>query len=490
MFLLVFLAALAAATEPVVPEYQLRMRAGPSSARFHELSRLPGVSLERPRRNATHWTLFASPRGVRALRLAGVHFEEVPHESARRRRALERQGAGGPSYTNTTALAALIGRLTAAYPTLCEPFTVGQSSQGRPLVGLRLFDKSLATARPEVKLVGNMHGDETVGRELLVRLLQDVLQNGRREVLDALDVYVLPSMNPDGFELGRRGNARGFDLNRNFPDRFGWQVQGRDGPEPEAQAVMDWSRGRRFVLSANLHGGDLVANYPWDGNRERRSGAYTAAPDDRVFRLLATAYASQHAAMRASREFPGGITNGAEWYILYGGMQDWNYLNTGDLDVTVEVSFDKYPPARDLDRYWADNRASLYNYVRQARLWSWFTAPLLTSFTHVRRRGWACAESSPLPARAAVCARRAWARTCGTRTLSTTWRPTAAATTGACWPPAAIASPPRAPSAPTRRPWWTCPSTRPLRSSRTSNGKRASFLLHCLPSVICRSGSM
>jgi len=109
-----------------------------------------------------------------------------------------------------------------------------------------------------------------------------------------------------------------------------------------------------------------VANYPWDGNRERRSGAYTAAPDDRTFRLLATSYASQHVAMRSSREFPGGITNGAEWYILYGGMQDYMYLAGGDLEITVEVSYDKYPPARDLDRYWNDNRASLFNYVRQA----------------------------------------------------------------------------------------------------------------------------
>ena len=47
-------------------------------------------------------------------------------------------------------------------------------------------------------------------------------------------------------------------------------------------------------------------------------------------------------------------------------MQDWNYLTTGDLEITVEVSYDKYPPGRDLEGYWAANRASLYQYVRQA----------------------------------------------------------------------------------------------------------------------------
>jgi carboxypeptidase D len=359
--------SVASAVVPLVPEYQLRLAAVGSSERFHELSSLPGVSLERPRRGAAHWTAFASPVGVRALRLAGVHFEEVPHESSRRRREVMRQTTpGAPTYTDSVALQALVTRLAASYPSLCEVFTIGQSVQGRNLTGLRLFDKTLSTPRPEVKLVGNMHGDETVGRELLVRFITDVVTNNRREVLDSLDLFVLPSMNPDGFEAGRRSNARGYDLNRNFPDQFGWQVQNYGAMEPEAAAVASWSLARRFVLSANLHGGDLVANYPWDGNRERRSGLYSAAPDDKVFRLLATAYASQHADMRASREFPGGITNGAEWYILYGGMQDWNYLHTADLEVTVEVSFDKYPPARELDKYWADNRAALFNYVRQA----------------------------------------------------------------------------------------------------------------------------
>ena len=63
-----------------------------------------------------------------------------------------------------------------------------------------------------------------------------------------------------------------------------------------------------------------MANYPWDGTEDRKTH-YSESPDDRAFIHLARVYAEAHANMAASEEFPGGITNGAQWYPLWGGMQ-------------------------------------------------------------------------------------------------------------------------------------------------------------------------
>lgn len=86
-----------------------------------------------------------------------------------------------------------------------------------------------------------------------------------------------------------------------------------------------------FVLSANLHGGDLVANYPFDESRTgSQTDEYTATPDDDTFRQLALSYSTNHPDMtqvhrkgcgNSENQFAkqGGITNGAQWYSLQGG---------------------------------------------------------------------------------------------------------------------------------------------------------------------------
>jgi hypothetical protein len=79
---------LALASALVVPEHQLKIKAGDWRL-FGSLSLLSGVSLERPRHNATWWTAFATPSGVVALKASKLaEFEEVKKKEKEKKKYL------------------------------------------------------------------------------------------------------------------------------------------------------------------------------------------------------------------------------------------------------------------------------------------------------------------------------------------------------------------------------------------------------------------
>ena len=126
-----------------------------------------------------------------------------------------------------------------------------------------------------------------------------------------------------------------------------------------------------------MHGGDLVANYPYDEARGINPTEYSTSPDDETFKHIALAYAQNHPRM-GSPNTPGcdnkfnpfakqgGITNGAAWYTVEGGMQDFNYLSSNDFEITLELGCDKYPPASALQQEWEDNKESLLEFIWSA----------------------------------------------------------------------------------------------------------------------------
>lgn len=291
-------------------------------------------------------------------------------------------------YHNHTELTTYLHTVSTQYPDLTYLYNIGNSIQGRELWVLAIGQKprSHVTLRPHVKYVGNMHGNEVIGREMLLHLIDYYLTNYGvnstiTSFLNNTVVHIMPTMNPDGFAISAegdcngvygRGNAHGFDLNRNFPGYF----EVNTAPiQQETQAIMDWLKTYRFILSANLHGGAVVANYPFD-NYENGSiiqeERYVRSPDDDTFQHLSKVYSYSHGYMYTGQhcgdKFPEGITNGAWWYPVLGGMQDYNYVREGCMEITLEIGCCKYPNASDLPYYWTQNKDALVNFLKEVHI--------------------------------------------------------------------------------------------------------------------------
>jgi murein peptide amidase A len=99
-----------------------------------------------------------------------------------------------------------VGVTTSAAGAPVQRVVLGRSVEGRPIVAFQVGDPG--AARREL-VVGCIHGDETAGIAIARRLLHDSPAG--------LDLWVVPTLNPDGAAAGTRGNAHGVDLNRNFP---------------------------------------------------------------------------------------------------------------------------------------------------------------------------------------------------------------------------------------------------------------------------------
>jgi len=99
---------------------------------------------------------------------------------------------------------------SAASQTGTPRVVLGRSLEGRPVLAYELGDP--ASLR-KVLVVGCIHGNECAGIAILDRLR-------RLGALSGTDLWLVPDANPDGHAVGTRGNARGVDLNRNFPWRW------------------------------------------------------------------------------------------------------------------------------------------------------------------------------------------------------------------------------------------------------------------------------
>jgi predicted deacylase len=229
----------------------------------------------------------------------------------------------------------------------------GESVAGRPLVRFDLGDPS----KPVVLLTALMHGVEVIGSLALLEVLRRMRSHPLGErLLRAAHFVVMPIVNPDAFatnleRLGRgdrawqRCNARGVDLNRNFPRvtdarllhpfsgsrwRFSPHYSGPGAlSEPESQAVHAVAKATRPHLSLAFHSFGNLLLYPW---------AHTAQQNPRAaeYRSLGSVLG------RSLARFPYRVMQARQLYSVLGDMDDWLDTEFGTLAFTVEVSRPKF----------------------------------------------------------------------------------------------------------------------------------------------------
>ncbi|XP_065821563.1 adipocyte enhancer-binding protein 1 [Labrus bergylta] len=194
-------------------------------------------------------------------------------------------------------------------PNITRIYNIGKSSQGLKMYAMEISDNpgEHETGEPEFRYTAGLHGNEALGRELLLLLMQFLCKeynddNPRvRRLVEGVRIHLVPSLNPDAYELAfemgsEMGNwalghwtEEGYDIFQNFPDLNsllwgaedrGWVpriVPNHHIPLPdnalngslatETKAIISWMERTPFVLGANLQGGEKLVAYPFDMQR-------------------------------------------------------------------------------------------------------------------------------------------------------------------------------------------------------------------------------
>ncbi|KAM5203813.1 adipocyte enhancer-binding protein 1 isoform 2-T2 [Hipposideros larvatus] len=322
-------------------------------------------------------------------------------------------------------------------PTITRTYSLGKSSRGLKIYAMEISDNpgDHELGEPEFRYTAGIHGNEVLGRELLLLLMQYLCREYRdgnprvRSLVHDTRIHLVPSLNPDGYEVAAQmgsefGNwalglwtEEGFDIYEDFPDLNSvlwgaeerkwvpYRVPNNNLPIPErylspdatvsteVRAIIAWMEKNPFVLGANLNGGERLVSYPYDMARtpsqEQLMAAALAAargededevseaqetPDHAIFRWLAISFASTHLTMTEpyrggcqAQDHTGGmgIVNGAKWNPRSGTINDFSYLHTNCLELSIYLGCDKFPHESELPREWENNKEALLTFMEQ-----------------------------------------------------------------------------------------------------------------------------
>ncbi|XP_066587843.1 carboxypeptidase B-like isoform X2 [Prorops nasuta] len=194
------------------------------------------------------------------------------------------------SYHRLEDIHGYLDYLAETFPELCSVMSIGNSVEGRPLKVLRISNGKANV--PALWIDGGIHAREWISPAVVTYVINHLVENS--EDLEA-DYYILPVVNPDGYEYTFRGDRLwrknrsspekggvciGVDLNRNFGYRWGGlgtskqpcrEIFAGTAPfsEPETRAIRNFfeASAANFKAYLTFHSYGQYILYPWGYDR-------------------------------------------------------------------------------------------------------------------------------------------------------------------------------------------------------------------------------
>ncbi len=212
--------------------------------------------------------------------------------------SIQRQRVRGATfheaYHTLAEIDAEIQQYAVTYPAIAQTVNLGTSVEGRTIRGIRITGPGNGPDKPGLFIHGGQHAREWIGPAVMVYIADWLLSNYGTDatatrLVDGLEWFILPVMNPDGYEYSwttfrmwrknRRNNGNGtfgVDLNRNW----GYQWADGDGQstdpgndtyrgpspfsEPETQAMRDFVLARPNIAGfIDFHNYSELILWPW-----------------------------------------------------------------------------------------------------------------------------------------------------------------------------------------------------------------------------------
>jgi murein tripeptide amidase MpaA len=277
------------------------------------------------------------------------------------------------TYRSLAEIEARLQALAATYPQLAALSDLGASIQGRQVKMIRITGPGSTATRPAFIIHGTQHAREWVTPMSVMyvvdRFLETYATDARvRNIVDHIDFYIMPCVNPDGYEYTRTTNSQwrknrrdnpgttcdGVDLNRNWGFQWGYDNTGSSGntcsdtyrgtaafSEPEStnikQLVDSLAAQGRLRVHWDVHANGQAILSPW---------GYASSPPPPDLPLMNTLGQLIHDGMFSVRgtDYPYG-QGSVILYAANGVTRDYSYGVRGAMAWSIEMGGSTFQPS-------------------------------------------------------------------------------------------------------------------------------------------------